>query len=290
VPDHPRPGRDFAAVRVGPLWRITRPTHPGLTPYVHERAAYVGPADARYAVRLVPTGRVTMIVNLGRPYARFARLHAGNQPTAPIGSLISGLEDRPGVCEHHGGHDAMRVELTPSGAYRLFAVPLSELSNTVVELRDVLGPEADELEERLAVTTDWPSRFDLLDTALLSRLSTGPSPAGEVAHAWQLITAESGVIPIARIAREVGWSHKHLLRRFAQQVGLTPKTIARVARFQRALTMLSRLGAGLAQVSAACGFYDQAHLSRDFRELAGASPKQCATAPWAAHRAVDLFG
>ncbi|MDI2124601.1 AraC family transcriptional regulator [Yinghuangia seranimata] len=289
MPDRPRPGRDFSVIRVGPLWRVTRPLHPVLEPYVHERAAYVGGPRSHYAVRLVPTGRVALIVNFGPPYTRFARLRDPQPRTRPIGSLFSGLEDSPGVCEHPGDHDALRVELTPLGAYRLLAMPLSELSNSVVELRDVLGREADELAERLAATRDWTRRFDLLDNALLARVDEGPAAAPQVAHAWRLITTAPGAAPIAKIADEVGWSHKHLLRRFTQQVGLTPKAVARVARFQQALSMLSRPGAaGLAEVSAACGFYDQAHLSRDFRELAGASPKQCATSPWAANRAVDL--
>lgn len=274
--------------RVGEMWRISRPHHPGLAQYLHERAGYVGAPGVGYTVRLVPAGQVTVVVNLGAPYARVARLGAPKADTGPIGSLVSGLDDGPGVCEHSGGQEAIRMQLTPLGAYRLFAMPQSELANTSIELRDVLGAEADELAERVASTASWSRRFDLVDAALLARIHGGPEPAPEVVHAWRSITTRPGAVPIARLAAEVGWSQRHLLRRFTQQVGLPPKTVARVARFQRAVSMLSRPGADLAEVSAACGFYDQAHLSRDFRDLAGASPRWCATAPWAVEDAIDL--
>jgi len=270
------------------MWRISRPHHPGLARYLHERAAYVGGSGAGYTVRLVPTGQVTVIVNLGDPYARVARLGAPKPDSGPIGSLVSGLDDGPAVCEHLGGQEAIRMQLTPLGAYRLFAMPQSELANTSIELRDVLGPEADELAERVASAASWCRRFDLVDAALLARIHDGPEADPEVVQAWRSVTTRPGAVSIARIAAEVGWSQRHLLRRFTRQVGLTPKTVARVARFQRAVGMLSRPGVDLAEVSAACGFYDQAHLSRDFRDLAGVSPRRCATAPWVVHDAIDL--
>jgi AraC-like DNA-binding protein len=270
------------------MWRLSRPHHPGLAQYLHERAAYVGAPGAGYTVRLVPTGQVTMVVNLGVPYARVARLGARYADSGPIGSLVSGLDDGPGVCEHPGGQESIRMQLTPLGAYRLFAMPQSELANTSLELRDVLGAEADELAERAAATSSWSRRFDLIDAALLARIHGGPEPAPQVVHAWRSVTMRPGAVPIARIAEEVGWSRRHLARRFTQQVGLTPKTMERVARFQQAVAMLSRPGADLAEISAACGFYDQAHLSLDFRDLAGASPRWCASASWAVEDAIHL--
>jgi hypothetical protein len=127
-----------------------------------------------YRVRLVPTGRAVVVISLAEPFTQVRRLGTPGSGSAQIGSLITGLDDVPGVCEHPGGQEAIRVEFTPLGAYRLFAVPMSELTNRVVELRDVLGPWARVLVERLAATRDWAARFDLLDAALLARLGRGP--------------------------------------------------------------------------------------------------------------------
>ncbi|GHI85826.1 helix-turn-helix domain-containing protein [Streptomyces xanthophaeus] len=264
--------------RVGDRWRVTRPWSPQLRPFVHSYAGYWEATASPYRVRLVPTGRAVVVISLGEPFAQVRRLGAAGRGGQVTGSLAAGLEDGPRVCDHPGGQVAIRLELTPLGAYRLFAVPMSELTNSVVELRDVLGPEAGWLVERLAATADWGARFDLLDSALGARLERGPRPAPEVGHAWRLLSRAGGAIPVGRLAGEVGWSQGHLVRRFTEQVGLTPKASARVLRFHRAVRLLSREGANLTEVTERCGFYDQAHLNREFRALGGTTPGRLAAA------------
>ncbi|MFI5671931.1 helix-turn-helix domain-containing protein [Streptomyces sp. NPDC051704] len=265
--------------RVGGRWRVTRPWPDRLRPFVHSYAGYWESALTPYRVRLVPTGRAVVVINLGEPFTQVRRL--GDDPGTHglvTGSLVAGLEDGPRVCDHPGGQEAIRLELTPLGAYRLVALPMSELTNRVVGLRDVLGPGAGTLTEQLAGTADWGARFDLLDTALSARIERGPDPAPEVSHAWQLLSRAGGAIPVGRIAAEVGWSQGHLIRRFTEQVGLTPKMSARVLRFHRAARLLTREDVNLTEVTAACGFYDQAHLNREFRALAGTTPGRMAVA------------
>ncbi|MFE0173911.1 helix-turn-helix domain-containing protein [Streptomyces sp. NPDC059002] len=261
----------------GGRWRVTRPWPVGLRPYLHSYAGYWEAKVSPYRVRLVPTGRAVVVISLGVPFAQIRRLREAH-PAAVVGSLVTGLEDGPRVCDHPGGQEAIRLELTPLGAYRLFAVPMRELTNQVVELQHVLGPRAGELVERLAAAGDWGARFDLLDAALLARLAHGPAPAPEVSHAWRLLSRSAGAIPVAAIAAEVGWSHGYLARRFTEQIGLTPKMSARVLRFHRAVGLLSRESMDLNAVSATCGFYDQAHLNREFRALADITPGQLAAA------------
>ncbi|GAB2805591.1 helix-turn-helix domain-containing protein [Streptomyces sp. NPDC054796] len=267
---------------VGGRWRVTRPWPPWLRPYLH---SYVGYWEADrplpYQVRLVPTGRAVVVINLREPFAHVRRLHEESRSGGAVGSLIAGLEDGPRVLSHPGGQEAIRLELTPIGAYRLFALPMSELTNRVVELDDVLGPGSRLLVERLAETEDWTTRFDLLDRALLARLEQGPDPAPEVRHAWRLLVGAGGTVPVSRIAAEVGWSQSYLVRRFTQQIGLAPKAAARVLRFHRAVGLLTAQDTHPTAVAAACGFYDQAHLNREFRALAETTPGQVAAARWA---------
>ncbi|ATL26632.1 Transcriptional regulator, AraC family [Streptomyces formicae] len=260
----------------GGRWRVTRPWPAALRPYLHSYAGYWETVASPYRVRLVPTGRAVVVISLGEPFAQVRRLGETGPAAGVVGSLVSGLEDGPRVCDHPGGQEAIRIELTPLGAYRLFAVPMRELTNTLVELQAVLGPRAGELVERIALIDDWGARFDLLDTALIGRLGRGPEPAPEVRHAWRLLSRSGGAVPVAGIAAEVGWSHGHLVRRFTEQVGLTPKTSARVLRFHRAVRLLARETANLHEVAAVCGFYDQAHLNREFRALADLTPGRLA--------------
>ncbi|WP_406128812.1 AraC family transcriptional regulator [Streptomyces canus] len=260
--------------RLGGLWRVTRPWHPGLRPYLRSYVGYWEAVATPYEARLVPTGRATLLISLAEPFSQVRRLGVPDVGSGNIGSLVVGLEDRPAICTHPGGQEAIRVEFTPLGAYRLFGLPMSELTNLAVGIRDVLGPEAGVLVERMAATPDWAARFDLLDAALLARLEHGPQPTPEVGHAWQLLAGSAGAVPIARIAAEVGWSQGYLTRRFTQQIGLTPKASARVLRFRHAVALLGRGATSLTEISMACGFYDQAHLNREFRAMAGTTPGQ----------------
>jgi AraC-like DNA-binding protein len=169
----------------------------------------------------------------------------------------------------------LEVLLAPLGAYRLLGLPLDQLSGHTVDLVEVLGPAGRRLAEQLRDTPSWRQRFALLDEFLLRRLEDGPRPAPEVARAWQRLVATGGRVPIGRLASEVGWSHKHLIARFRQQVGVGPKTAARLVRFNtvwRRLDQPRPLDWGL--VAAESGYADQAHLIRDFRQFTGWTPTQ----------------
>jgi AraC-like DNA-binding protein len=269
------PGLEVA--RIFGLWRVRPPWHPGLRPYLRGYAGYWEAEHSPYRARMVPTARTALVISLGEPFADIRRLDSrvprdsGSAGSGRIGSMVAGMDDGPAECVHHGGQESIRMEFTPLGAYRLFGMPMRELSHQVVELPNVLGRTAGELVERLAATRDWGRRFALLDAALLDRLERGPSPAPEIGRAWALMSASGGTLPVDRIAADVGWSRRYLERRFAEQVGLPPKVSARVLRFHRAMALLEG-GAGPAAAAIACGYYDQAHLTRDFRALAGTTP------------------
>jgi transcriptional regulator GlxA family with amidase domain len=79
-------------------------------------------------------------------------------------------------------------------------------------------------------------------------------------------------MPIEQIAREIGWSRRHFSQRFRDEVGLTPKSAARVFRFERACGLIKDQRPSLADVALACGYYDQAHMTREWNTLAGCSP------------------
>jgi AraC-like DNA-binding protein len=93
-----------------------------------------------------------------------------------------------------------------------------------------------------------------------------------VARAWHVLAATGGATPIGRVAAEVGWSHKHLITRFRQQVGMPPKTAARLMRFDRMVRRLTDRPARWPDIAAASGYADQAHFIREFREFTGTTP------------------
>ena len=95
-----------------------------------------------------------------------------------------------------------------------------------------------------------------------------------VAWAWHQLERSAGNVAVSTLAAKLGCSRKHLIARFRDQVGLPPKLLARILRFQR---VLRRIDAAptlprWADVAADCGYFDQAHLIREFREFSGSTP------------------
>jgi AraC-like DNA-binding protein len=142
-----------------------------------------------------------------------------------------------------------------------------------VDLVEVLGADGRRLAEQLRDTPSWRQRFALMDRFLLERLDRGPWPTPEVGWAWRRLVATGGAVPIRHLACEVGWSHKHLLTRFRRQVGLRPKTAARLIRFDGVWRYLDgRRPLDWGRVAAEVGYADQAHLVREFRQFTGTTP------------------
>ncbi len=191
--------------------------------------------------------------------------------------MLAGLQASHALIAHDGNQEGVSIELTPAGCRALFGLPAAELWNTTLELADVAGPVGTELWERLQGTTTWDERFAVVDAVLCRVLRDDPlEPA--LRRAWQLVACTGGTVRVGDVARTIGWTRQHLARRFAAEYGLTPKLAARVARFDRARRMMAATPphVSIAQVAAVCGYYDQAHLTRDFAALAGCSPGRLA--------------
>ena len=156
-------------------------------------------------------------------------------------------------------------------------MPAAALAATVVDVEELWGALAVELVDRVRAATTWEDRFAVLDDVLARVAASADEralPSPELAEAWRLLTTRSGR-PVARVAREVGWSRRHLSQRFVSEFGVGPKQLDRIVRFERAVVRLKApRRPSLATVAAECGYADQAHMARDWRELAGCSPSE----------------
>jgi AraC-like DNA-binding protein len=256
--------------------RTGRP-HPLLRDYVE---GYSG-----YDLRGFPPGRhmglpsrhLTLIVQCAPP-----RVVGG--PAAPptpqrFEALVSGFHTQPAVIQHDGDQRGVQLHLTPAGARALFGLPSGALVSTIVPLDAVWGRTATELVERLGEAATWDERFAAIDR-VLTRAAAGraevPSPIkAETAEAMRRHVAASGDVDIASVAADIGWSRRHLSDQFGTEYGVTPKEMARVLRFERSKALyVRRARATLAEIAAECGYADQAHMAREWRALAGASPTQ----------------
>lgn len=254
-----------------------------LRPYVRRYSGYRYAGLPAGEHRGLPSRDLTVVLAWDEP-TRMTALPDPRQPPAALHALLGGLHTRPVLIAHDGRMAGVQLGLTPAGARALFGLRAGELVQAVVPLDAVLGPQAGELLERLAGAPSWPARFAILDAALTRRLGDPAGIAAPLDHAWALLTRSGGAVRVAAVAGEVGYSRRALDARFRREFGLGPKQLARVARFERSHRLLKAAPQrALAGVAAAAGYYDQAHMARDWNELAGCPPSR-----WLAGEAIPF--
>ncbi len=253
----------------GPFWWAVRGPDPRLSPYVHRYGDFHERCDGPRLRRELPGGELVVIVDLGDGWT----VGQGATPRTRMGSFAGGLHDGPAWAGHDGRARCLQIDLTPLGARALLGVPPGELAHRVVALEDLLGAEAPRLAERLAAAGGPTARFALLDALLLRRAADVPAPRPDVAWAWRRLVASGGAVAVETLRGELGCSRRHLAARFREEIGLGPKALGRVLRFQRALELLEQAPErSLADVALACGYADQPHFNREVRALAGTTP------------------
>jgi len=169
----------------------------------------------------------------------------------------------------------VRVVLAPGGAYPFFGVPMDRLAGELVPLEDLWGARAvrDRMLDLAARGGDAEEVVDVLREALVARLREAPfEPAAALAARAAARVLAQRERSVSALAAEVGLSERHLRRAFHETVGLSPKTFARIARFQRALALGRAMPGRWSEVALAAGYFDQPHLTAEFRRLARVSP------------------
>lgn len=226
--------------------------------------------------RGLPSPYLTVIFTLHDPLTMAAHADPAASPGDYL-TLAGGLHTTPALIAYDGRMSGIQLAVSPLAARALFGLPGGELANTDVDATEVLGATAKEIHERIREAGGWPERFEIVDTLLLNQADPDAAVHPGVARAWRRILGTGGTVRVRELADEVGWSPRRLQALFLAETGLTPKAACRVARFHRARKLLQRRVTagrppGLADLAARCGYFDQAHLAREFRELAGCPP------------------
>jgi AraC-like DNA-binding protein len=242
-----------------------------LTSFMRRATAYTVQGAGPSRQRELPNGSAVLVFNLGselRVEDTTGKLHRFPHPTV----FYSGPSDRYIVTETDGAQEGLVVELTLPGARRLLGRPLHELGDRMIGLADLLGSRADEILGRIIEAPSPVARLALLEAAIEARIAEAPA-ARDLEWAWRLQHARGGQIPIGELADSIGCSRKHLTTRFDREFGLSPKRLARIMRFDRAMRII-RYGevTSWSDLAAECGFADQAHMAREFVAFAGDPP------------------
>jgi AraC-like DNA-binding protein len=238
---------------------------PALVPHVRGYLGYWEVMPSGFRRLEMPSDEVHVILSFG-PEVRVPER---------VRSFVAAPHARHALVDSDGYQHGIELRLTPLGTHMLFGVPMDELAGRCVGVEDLLGAASDRLIDQLYEAEGWAARFRLLDTFLARRMAEARPPSEGVEFAWRELMRTRGAVPVARLVEDTGWSRRHLTARFREHVGLTPKVFGRILRFQRAAGQLVRPdGPSLAEIALDCGYYDQAHLNRDFREFAGRTPTE----------------
>jgi AraC-like DNA-binding protein len=228
-----------------------------------------------------PSPSLTLVFGLDGPIVGgFTPEQALGRDAQSAEVTLGGLHTSPVYIVQPAVQTGMQLAVRPLALRALLGLPARELAEQVVSATDVLGPEADLLCERLCELPTWEQRFTVLADHLRHRLATAPrhaEPRADVAEAWRWIARHRGTGSISGLARHVHLSPRQLSAVFRAELGLSPKALSRLMRFEHARQRIAgavRTGAplDLAGTAHECGYFDHAHLVRDFQQYLGASP------------------
>jgi AraC-like DNA-binding protein len=221
--------------------------------------------------RVIPDGRPELVWNLAAPFVRHVD---GSAPRVQAAALLVGQITTPIRLQPTGSIRLIGARFRPEGlAPLLGGLPMAELTDADVAAEDVLARRLADFAERAHGAADAGQCVGILDAMLCDVLRSVPAADPRIAKAARIIAAARGQASMEAVAAAVCVSVRHLQRMFDTGVGLGPKRLARIARFQHLLARLSSEPVpSWAAVAAGCGYADQSHLIRDFREFTGAPP------------------
>lgn len=219
--------------------------------------------------RVFPDGCIELIFHYGDLFKKQNKNGDVIQPRNFIhGQLKKYIDIKP-----TGKIGIFSVRFHPHGLRPFISFSVDNITDAVVDVKEIWPSEADVLESRMLAATSSQERIDLVEAFLKSRFEKKPTYDG-MAKAVKQIESEAGMISIDRVAADACLGRRHFERKFSETVGLSPKMFARIVRFNYVLKLIEKKEwqnwAHLAQEG---GFYDQMHFIKDFKYFTGLNPK-----------------
>jgi len=220
--------------------------------------------------RIIPSGTLELVINLAEDEFRIYDALDSESCRRFSGAIVSGAYEKFFVIDTAQHASVIGVHFKPNGAYPFLGIPPGALAATHVDLETLWGSPARELRHMLCLARTPAHRFQILEKALMARLTRPTRQHDAVAVA---VNQLHGGTPVRDVVEHAGLSHRRFIEIFTAQVGMTPKLFSRVQRFQRASSLTLRQGSpDWSNVAVECGYCDQSHLIRDFIAFSGFSP------------------
>jgi AraC-like DNA-binding protein len=214
---------------------------------------------------VVPDGRAELIFHYG---TAFRRHHPDGTVESQARSLVAGQITAPVVLSCDGVAGVAGIRLRAAAAGNFLRTRADALTGCIESLDSML--DTVDVVEQLAAARDDRIRIMTLDRWMVQQHVSRPRP--DLVVAVHTIQASRGTARMESVTKHSEMGARQLERVFLEHVGLTPKMFARVIRLRHAVKLLRR-GRSIASVAVACGYYDQPHMTRDFRRLLDRTPR-----------------
>lgn len=227
--------------------------------------------DSPVREHMLPSGKAHLIFSLHDAPITWAPPDRHNDLRAWTRGIVHGPQSTYYVTGPKPKGRVIGVSFHAGMAGAILGLPLDELQDQHVCIEDLWGSRATELRERLATAPNPRAAIGILERDMIARLQRPLLVHPVVAQALRP-TLLGLAVRVGEIQKQSGYSPRHFIELFRSNVGLAPKQFYRIQRFSTALARIARGKVALAEVAISSGYADQAHLSREFRELAGVSP------------------
>jgi AraC-like DNA-binding protein len=255
--------------RVEYVSRVPRPPLDGLIDDLY----YLEGTPPYPRLTLPPMPSAVLIVNLGAPFR--IRAGSGGDAAEYADGVVLTTLTRALEFGYPPGTRSVGVHFKPWGLAPFLPMPAAELRDRPVTVEEVWGrPTVAELRDRLATAAGPHEMLTLLEDQLM-RLVCETAGLGLVRHTSSVIAATSGAVAIGDLSVAAGVSSTHLVQRFKELVGVTPKRLARTHRFTATVFAIDPAGPiDWAELASGAGYFDQAHFGHEFRTFTGLTPTQ----------------
>ncbi|MGK3982655.1 helix-turn-helix transcriptional regulator [Sorangium sp. So ce136] len=229
-----------------------------LSRFVEDVRALVPVAGRAFHVERLPDGRTTLV---------FRVIEGGRKGDV----TVAGPRTRALFKDATGVARAVMLQFKPGWSASLLGVAANALTDRIVPLEDIWGRSGGDLCLDLLAARSLPEVLDRLSQAIALRTHQTVEPASARLARRAVRLLEGDEVRVESVAERLGVTARHLRRAFSESVGIGPKEFARTVRLQRAVRMAAT-SRDWARIAADAGYYDQAHLIADFRELVGLTP------------------
>ncbi|CAN5921691.1 helix-turn-helix domain-containing protein [soil metagenome] len=221
-------------------------------------------------VRSLPKGLAALVCNYGDPYQVVNDFHQGSYVPQ---TFLTGLAKRPYSLRLAGSIGMVGVVFFPTATAHLFGIPAAYLSEERLDLNLIIGSQADKLREEIFEAESHSGKIAVIENFLLGQLFPRKQKTDLVDRAVHLILQHKGLLSMDVLADALYIGGRQFRRKFTEQVGVSPKFYSRLKRFSFVSQMV--LGSPAADWQTLVhrgGYYDQAHLIKDFTEFSGKVP------------------